>query len=244
MHGIRGVILAGGTGSRLMPLTKVTNKHLLPVGKKPMILHPVDKMLEARINDIMIITGPEHMGSIVNLLGSGREYQCRFTYRVQDESGGIAQALGLCQDFVGKSHCCVILGDNIFTSSIKPFVERFVSIDSGSLILLKDVTDPERFGVAELSQDRKTIVSIEEKPAHPKSNLAVTGIYFYDSHVFEVIRHLRPSKRNEIEISDVNSHYVKEGQMYWEMLPGEWTDAGTFPSWFLANEIMMREKAH
>lgn len=238
MIGVRGIVLAGGTGSRLMPLTKVTNKHLLPVGDRPMILHPVGKLVEAGIDDIMIITGPEHMGAIVNLLGSGKDYNCRFTYRVQDEAGGIAQALGLCADFVGRDHCCVILGDNIFTAPLTPYAQRFAKQRSGAMILLKKVPDPGRYGVAELSGDGSKVVSIEEKPKNPKTDLAVTGMYFYDARVFDVARTLKPSKRGELEITDVNNDYIQRGEMAWDELPGDWTDAGTFPSLYRANEIM------
>lgn len=240
MIGIRGIILAGGTGSRLHPLTLVTNKHLLAVGRLPMILHPINKMVEAGVDDIMVITGPEHMGAIVGLLGSGRQYRCTFTYKVQDQAGGIAQALGLCSDFVGRDHCCVILGDNIFTSSIKDMVVKFSIQRNGAMLLLKKVPDPGRYGVAELSGDQKTIVSIIEKPIDPKSDLAVTGIYLYDSNVFDIVRTLKPSGRGELEITDVNNEYVRQDKMMWEMLPGEWTDAGTFQSLQVANEIMAK----
>ena len=235
---IKGIILAGGTGSRLFPLTRVTNKHLLPVGRKPMIMHCVDKLTEAQITEIMIVTGPEHMGSIVNLLGSGKDYQCHFTYRVQDEAGGIAQALGLCTAFVGTDHCCVILGDNIFQTALTPYVQRFKDVSQGGMILLKAVPDPGRYGVAELSPDRKKVVRIEEKPKQPKSNFAVTGMYFYDSAVFDIIKTLKPSGRGELEITDINNDYVRRDLMLWDELPGEWTDAGTFQSLLRANEIM------
>jgi len=241
---MKGIILAGGTGSRLMPLTKVTNKHLLPVGNQPMIIHPVMKLVEAGINEIMIITGPEHMGSIVNLLGSGKDYKCRFTYRVQDEAGGIAQALGLCEGFVGINTCCVILGDNIFTSPISSYVHEFNMRHAcssrhpfhGAMVLLKKVLDPGRYGVAEVSGTK--IVSIEEKPKNPKSDLAVTGIYFYGSTVFETIKTLHPSKRGELEITDVNNYFISEHEMCWSELSGEWTDAGTFQSLAVANKMM------
>lgn len=178
---MKGIILAGGTGSRLYPLTKVTNKHLLPVGKKPMILHPVEKLLEADIKDIMVVTGVEHMGDVVNLLGSGKDYGCRFTYRVQDEAGGIAQALGLTEWFSRPSKITVLLGDNIFQDSLVLFAKDFHEQASGAKVLLKEVSDPGRFGVAEISGNK--ILGIEEKPVHPKSNLAVTGIYFYEAGV-------------------------------------------------------------
>lgn len=234
----KGIILAGGTGSRLFPLTRVTNKHLLPVGRKPMIMHCVDKLTDAGIKEIIVITGPEHMGAIVTLLGSGKDFGCQFTYRVQDEAGGIAQALGLCAGFVGPDHCCVILGDNMFTTSLKPYVERFSNNEKGSMILLKKVHDPGRYGVAELSSDKKKIVGIEEKPKQPKTDLAVTGMYFYDCSVFPLIKTLKPSGRGELEITDVNNDFIRRGLMEWDELPGEWTDAGTFESLLHANEIM------
>jgi glucose-1-phosphate thymidylyltransferase len=240
---MKGIILAGGTGSRLMPLTKVTNKHLLPVGNQPMIIHPVMKLVEAGITEIIIITGPEHMGSIVNLLGSGKDYQCKFTYRVQDEAGGIAQALGLCEGFVGNDTCCVILGDNIFTVPITAYVHEFnmryahsTRPFSGATVLLKKVPDPGRYGVAEVSGTK--IISIIEKPDDPKSDYAVTGIYFYGQTVFSIIRTLKPSGRGELEITDVNNYFIEKQEMCWSELPGEWTDAGTFPSLAIANKMM------
>lgn len=236
---MKGIILAGGTGSRLFPLTKVTNKHLLPVGRKPMILHPVTKLVEAGVKEILIVTGVEHMGDVVTLLGSGKDFGCRFTYKVQDEAGGIAQALGLAEDFSRDSRMVVILGDNIFTDSLKGFVAKFEEQASGAKILLKKVSDPHRFGVAELQGDR--ILSIEEKPRDPKSHFAVTGIYFYDENVFEFIRTLRPSQRGELEITDVNNAYIQKGAMSYETLAGDWTDAGTFESLKIANDLMVGE---
>ncbi|MBN2583132.1 MAG: NTP transferase domain-containing protein, partial [Planctomycetes bacterium] len=176
---MKGIVLAGGTGSRLRPLTNVTNKHLLPVGRYPMIYHPIYKLVNAGIEEVLIVTGREHMGDIVGLLGSGVDFGCKFTYKVQDEAGGIAQALALAAQFVGGDSCCVILGDQVFEDSIAPFVENYGRQGGGAKILLKEVEDAPRFGVAELSGDRKKVVGIEEKPAQPKSNLAVTGIYFY-----------------------------------------------------------------
>lgn len=234
---MKGIILAGGTGSRLFPLTKVTNKHLLPVGRKPMILHPVDKLVGAGISEILVVTGVEHMGAVVNLLGSGKDYKCKFTYKVQDEAGGIAQALGLAADFGRGSQTCVLLGDNIFSDSLAPFANQFQEQERGAMILLKAVKDPHRFGVAELQGER--VVGIEEKPRKPKSDLAVTGIYFYDSHVFEIIRTLKPSNRGELEITDVNNAYIAAGQMTFGTLPGNWTDAGTFESLRHANELAL-----
>jgi len=230
---MKGVVLAGGTGSRLYPLTKVTNKHLLPVGKKPMIYYPIGKMIEAGIHEILIVTGTEHMGDVVNLLGSGREFDCRFTYKVQDEAGGIAQALGLAENFAGNENVTVILGDNVFDASIADAVQNFKG--DGARIMIKKVTDPERFGVPELSGDK--ILGIEEKPDKPKSDYAVTGIYMYDANVFGYIRDLSPSDRGELEITDVNNHYIREGKMQFSILDGWWTDAGTFSSYFHANEL-------
>lgn len=225
---MKGVILAGGTGSRLFPLTKVTNKHLLPVGRKPMIYHPIEKLLEAGITEILLVTGLEHMGHVVALLGSGSSLGCRITYKVQDEAGGIAQALALAENFVHGDNVTVLLGDNIFEDSIVEFVKDFAVQARGAKIILKEVDDPHRFGVAELDGDR--VVGIEEKPKNPTSNLAVTGVYFYDSEVFNIIRNLQPSARGEYEITDVNNHYILKGRMTSGIFKGWWTDAGTFES--------------
>jgi len=235
---MKGVILAGGVGSRLHPLTKVTNKHLLPVGRYPMIYHPVYKLVRAGLRDILVVTGVEHMGDMVGQMGSGAAFGCRLTYKVQDEAGGIAQALGLAADFADGDRSCGILGDQIFTDPIGPFVRRFADQERGAMILLKEVEDAQRFGVAECSEDGKTVVGIEEKPEHPKTNLAVAGIYFYDERVFEMIRGLRPSGRGELEITDVNNDYIRRGQMTWDVLEGPWTDAGTFESLHRANTMM------
>ncbi len=233
---MKGVILAGGTGSRLYPLTKVTNKHLLPVGDQPMIYHPIQKLTEAGISEILIVTGTEHMGDVVNLLGSGKDFGCRFTYKVQDEAGGIAQALGLAENFAGDETVAVILGDNIFESSLKKAVEHYPG--SGAQIMLKEVPDPERYGVAELKGD--TVLSIEEKPKNPKSRFAVTGIYFYDARVYECIRNLKPSGRGELEITDVNNFYIQKGEMRSLLMEGWWTDAGTPDSYRLANKLVQQ----
>jgi len=237
---MKGLILAGGTGSRLFPLTKVTNKHLLPVGRKPMIVHPIEKLKQAGIREIMIVTGVEHMDAVVGLLGSGREFGCEFTYRVQDEAGGIAQAVGLARNFVHDSRVVVILGDNIFQDDISPYVAGFKKQKAGAKILLKEVRDPQRYGVAELRGGR--VIGIEEKPRKPKSNMAVTGIYMYDHHVFDVIRTLKPSGRGELEITDVNNAYIRKGRLTYDLLKGWWTDAGTFESFKLANELMFAEE--
>ncbi len=233
---LKGVILAGGTGSRLYPLTKVTNKHLLPVGNKPMIFHPIDKLREIGIEDILIVTGTEHMGDVVNLLGSGTEYQCRFTYKVQDQEGGIAQALGLAVNFAGDDPIIVILGDNIFEDNLQSAADNYSG--EGAMILLKDVPDPQRYGVATLNGDQVT--HIEEKPEQPKTSYAVTGVYFYDRKVFEFIRTLKPLDRGELEITDVNNHYIATGQMKSAPLKGWWTDAGTPDSYRLANKLVMQ----
>ncbi|HEV8322577.1 MAG TPA: sugar phosphate nucleotidyltransferase [Myxococcota bacterium] len=234
---MRGVVLAGGTGSRLHPLTKVTNKHLLPVGREPMVFHPLRKLREAGIREAMVVTGVEHMGDVVRLLGSGRELGMELTYRVQDEAGGIAQALGLARAFAAGEGVCVLLGDNVFQDSIGGAVERFGAQGGGARLLLKEVPDPQRYGVAKLADDGKRIELIIEKPKEPPSALAVTGIYLYDSTVFDLIRGLKPSGRGELEITDVNNAYVERGACHFEVLHGWWTDAGTFPSWRHANEL-------
>lgn len=230
---MKGIILAGGTGSRLFPLTKVTNKHLLPVGNKPMIYYPIKKLINAGIDEILIVTGTDHMGDVVNLLGSGKDFGCRFTYKVQDEAGGIAQALGLAENFVGNDTMTVILGDNIFETSLDKALNNYPG--SGGQILLQKVEDPERFGVAELEGNK--IVGIEEKPDQPKSDYAVTGIYMFDADVFELIKTLKPSGRGELEITDVNNHYIARGEMRFSVLDGWWTDAGTPESYKIANQL-------
>jgi glucose-1-phosphate thymidylyltransferase len=236
---MKGIVLAGGTGSRLMPLTKVTNKHLLPVGHKPMIFYPIEKLTSVGIEEILIVTGVEHMGDVVSLLGSGRDFGCRFTYKVQDQAGGIAQALALAENFADNQPLAVILGDNIFQANLKGYADRFVAQKVGARILLKQVEHPRRFGVAELADGK--IIGIEEKPEQPKSNYAVTGIYFYDASVFDIIRTLKPSARGEFEISHVNDIYIAEGQLAYDVLEGWWTDAGTFDSLTRANELVINE---
>lgn len=232
---MKGIILAGGTGSRLYPLTKVTNKHLLPVGKYPMIFHAVHKLKQAQISDILVVTGKDHMGDVVNLLGSGHEMGVTFTYKVQDEAGGIAQALDLAEQFVGDDQMVVILGDNVFEDDILPFVDNFRKQKSGAKILIQEVSDPTRFGVPELDGDR--IVSIEEKPKQPKSNYAVTGIYMFDHSVFDIIKTLKPSARGELEITDVNNAYIERGELTFDLLLGWWTDAGTHASLARAHDL-------
>jgi len=232
---MKGVILAGGTGTRLLPLTRVTNKHLLPIGKYPMIFYPIYKLKQAGIYEILVVTGREHMGDVIELLGSGRDFGVEFTYKVQDEAGGIAQALGLARHFVGNDRCVVILGDNIFEDDITPYVKNFERQERGAKVLLKEVPDPHRFGVPEIRDGK--IISIEEKPKNPKSNFAVTGIYMYDSEVFDIIKTLKPSERGELEITDVNNTYLKRGTLTYDILKGWWTDAGTPESLFRANEL-------
>jgi len=236
---LRGIVLAGGTGSRLMPLTKVTNKHLLPVGQKPMIFYPIEKLTAIGIEEILIVTGVEHMGDVVSLLGSGSNFGCRFTYKVQDQAGGIAQALALAENFAKDRQIAVILGDNIFRANLKSYADKFITQQAGGRILLKQVPYPQRFGVAEMSGDR--IIGIEEKPEQPKSDYAVTGIYFYDSAVFDIIRTLKPSERGELEITHVNEAYIEKCQLAYDILDGWWTDAGTFESLKRANELVMKD---
>jgi glucose-1-phosphate thymidylyltransferase len=237
---MKGVILAGGTGSRLTPLTKVTNKHLLPIGRRPMIIHAVNKLVESGIDDIMVITGTEHMGDMITLLGSGHDYGCSFTFRVQDQPDGIAGALLLCESFAANDSILVILGDNIFEDDLKEIVEKFESRSSGSspacLLCLKTVEDPHRFGVPEIINN--SIVRIVEKPKEPPSNYCVTGIYVYDSNVFDFIRTLQKSDRGEYEITDVNNAYIKKGLAAAHVITGWWTDAGTHPSYHLANKLV------
>lgn len=232
---MKAIILAGGTGSRLYPLTKVTNKHLLPVGRYPMIFHSVYKLKQAGLTDILIVTGKEHMGDVVNLLGSGNQMGISFTYKVQDEAGGIAQALGLAQQFVGNDQMVVVLGDNVFVDDISPYVVNFSEQKMGAKILIQQVPDPTRFGVPEIQGER--IISIEEKPARPKSDYAVTGIYMFDHKVFEIIKTLKPSSRGELEITDVNNAYIERGELTFDVLQGWWTDAGTHASLARANEL-------
>jgi glucose-1-phosphate thymidylyltransferase len=232
----RGVILAGGKGTRLGELTKVTNKHLLPVGPYPMVYHPLKKMTGAGLTDLLLVSGTEHMGDFVELLGSGKDHGCRITYRVQDEAGGIAQALGLAELFCHGVRSLVILGDNIFYDSLKDYVAAADKKPDWAWVLLKQVPDPQRYGVAEVRGD--AIISIEEKPKKPKSDFAVAGIYLYPADVFEVVKTLRPSARGELEITDVNRYYLEKGRLGHTLLQGYWTDAGTLESLAYANELV------
>jgi glucose-1-phosphate thymidylyltransferase len=233
---MRGIILAGGKGTRLGELTKVTNKHLLPVGPYPMVYHPLKKLIGAGIEDILLVSGTEHMGDFVELLGSGREHQCRLTYRVQDEAGGIAQALGLAELFCKDERCVVILGDNIFEDPLTQLLEEAAKHPDSAWVGLKKVHDPARYGVAELQGWR--LASIEEKPARPKSDYAVVGVYIYPSDVFDVIKALKPSRRGELEITDVNRYYLERQRLGYTILPGYWTDAGTLDSLAHANDVV------
>lgn len=232
---LNGIVLAGGTGSRLYPLTKVTNKHLLPVGRYPMIYHPLMRLREAGIERVAVVTSPEHMGDVVNLLGSGRTLGLDLTYRVQDQPGGIAQALGLCEHFAGGKPFLVALGDNILEDSLTREVDLFRRQKDGARILLKAVPDPERYGVPCFQGEE--IVEIMEKPKSPPSQYAVTGLYFYDAQVFDFIRTLSPSRRGEYEVSDLNSAYVKRSTLTYGILEGWWGDAGTLEGWHEANQL-------
>ena len=232
---MKGVILAGGTGSRLYPLTKVTNKHLLPVYDKPMIFYPIWTLVNAGIKEIMIVSGRGHAGHFLELLGSGADIGVKFTYEIQEEAGGIAQALGLAESFADEDDVAVILGDNIFQDNIKQDVFNF---KGGAKIFLKEVPDAHRFGVAELKGDK--VIGIEEKPREPKSNFAVTGLYIYSNSVFKVIKTLKPSARGELEITDVNNYFVNNGTMEYRILDGFWSDAGTFESLLRAGVLIQK----
>jgi glucose-1-phosphate thymidylyltransferase len=229
---MKGIVLAGGNGRRMEPITKVTNKHLLGVYDKPMIYYPVQTLINAGIKDIMVITGREHAGTFVRLLGSGKQFGVNFSFEFQDEAGGIAQALAMAEDFVDGCCCAVILGDNIFEDDFSKQIKGF---EGGAHIFLKEVHDPGRFGVPELDGDK--VLAIEEKPENPKTNYAVTGLYLYDNAVFDIIKTLKPSARGEMEITDVNNHYIKNASMKASQVKGEWTDAGTFESLYAANRI-------
>jgi glucose-1-phosphate thymidylyltransferase len=230
---MKGIVLAGGLGTRLHPLTRVTNKHLLPVYDRPMVFYPIQKLVEAGIEDILVVTGGSHAGDFLRLLGNGREFGLKhLNYTYQEGEGGIAEALGLAEHFADGGPVVVVLGDNIFSASIAGPVARFRERPVGARLLLKEVDDAERFGVPELDGDR--IVAIHEKPATPPSRFAVTGIYMYDGRVFDVIRTLKPSQRNELEITDVSNRYIEWGELEYEVMEGWWTDAGTIPSLYRA----------
>lgn len=240
---IKGVILAGGLGTRLMPLTKITNKHLLPVYNRPMIHWPILSLIDAGVTEIMIVTGGSFAGDFLQLLENGAEFGLRdIHYTYQKGEGGIAAALSLAEDFVDRDRIVVILGDNIFEKSLRPHVEAYRQQATGAKILLREVPDPQRFGVPELRGDK--VVGIEEKPKAPKSSYAVTGVYMYDDYVWDIIRTLKPSGRGELEITDVNNAYIRRGDLTWGMIDGWWSDAGTFDSLLLASQLVSeRERA-
>jgi glucose-1-phosphate thymidylyltransferase len=240
---MKGVVLAGGLGSRLKPLTKVTNKHLLPVFNQPMIYYPIRTLINAGIDDIMIVTGGNSAGDFLKLLGNGKDFGLKhLNYAYQDGEGGIADALSLVEHFADDEPVCVVLGDNIIEGNIRTAAQEYAKQNKGAKILLKKVPDPQRFGVPAI--DGARVLRIEEKPVDPKSDYAVIGIYFYDSSVFDVIKTLVPSGRGELEITDVNNHYIGRGEMTWNELDGWWTDAGTFESLLLASKLVARSGAN
>jgi len=237
---MKGIVLGGGTGKRLFPLTKISNKHLLPVYNKPMIYYPIQKLVDAGIKDILIVTGKEHAGEFLRLLGSGKEFGVNFTFELQEEAGGIAQALSLAEDFADDERIAVILGDNIIEDDLSKEISDFENSEFDAKIFLKEVEDAERFGVAELDGDK--VIGIEEKPKKPKSNYAVVGLYLYTAEVFDVIKKLKPSARGEYEITDVNNHFIKKGTMGAGFIKGYWTDAGTFDSLLRASQLVKEKE--
>ncbi len=234
---MKGVLICGGSGTRLKPLTEITNKSLLPVYDKPLILYPLQVLLDAGMKEIAVISGSEHVDQMAGFLGSGERFGCEFSYRVQDKANGIAQALGLAENFVGGDSVCAILGDNIYFDDLSSRIQSFTK---GAHLFLKEVEDPERFGVAEIKGE--TVVSIEEKPKKPKTNMAVTGCYVYDERCFDIIRNLKPSARGEYEISDVSAWYAERGLAKATTLQKEWVDAGTFDSLFRAADLVRRHR--
>jgi glucose-1-phosphate thymidylyltransferase len=240
---MKGVILAGGLGSRLHPLTKITNKHLLPIHDQPMIYYPIQTLINAGIDDIMIVTGGNSAGDFLKLLGNGKDFGLKhLNYTYQEGEGGIADALSLVEHFADDDPICVVLGDNIIEKNIRSAADEYRSQGGGAKIILKEVHDPQRFGVPEL--DGSKVVSIDEKPSEPRSNFAVIGVYFYDNSVFDVIKTLVPSDRGELEITDVNNHYIEQGTMSWNELDGWWTDAGTFESLLRASNLVAETGAN
>ncbi len=240
---MKGVVLAGGLGTRLLPLTKVTNKHLLPVYDRPMIYYPIQTLVNAGITEIMLVTGGNNAGDFLKLLGNGKAFGLKhLNYTYQEGEGGIADALKLAEHFSDGAPICVILGDNIIQGHVVHAAEAFRRQGAGAKILLKEVKDPQRFGVPVL--DKQRVVKIEEKPAQPKSPYAVTGIYFYDARVFDIIKTLKPSGRGELEITDVNNAYIEAGTLTWDLLDGWWTDAGTIESLYLANQLVSQTGAN
>ncbi len=240
---MKGIVLAGGLGTRLYPLTKVTNKHLLPIYHKPMIYYPIETLVQAGISEILVVTGGKNAGDFLRLLGNGKEFGLKhINYTYQEGEGGIAAALALAEFFADHGPICVILGDNIIEQSIAGYVDNFRRQKSGARILLKEVDDPERFGVAEIRGNQ--IIRIEEKPQVPASRYAVTGIYMYDCDVFDIVKGLKPSRRGELEITDVNNAYIQSGKMEYDILEGWWTDAGTFESLLRASNLVSQKEQH
>jgi len=240
---MKGIVLAGGLGSRLHPLTKITNKHLLPVYNQPMIYYPIQTLINAGIDDIMIVVGGNSAGDFLKLLGNGKNFGLKhLNYTYQEGEGGIADALSLVEHFADDEPVCVVLGDNIIEGNIRQATLNYQKQGKGAKILLKTVHDPQRFGVPEIDDDR--VLHIEEKPQNPKSDFAVIGIYFYDSTVFNIIKTLKPSNRGELEITDVNNHYINRGEMTWNELEGWWTDAGTFESLLHATNLVAKTGAN
>lgn len=240
---MKGVILAGGLGTRLFPLTKITNKHLLPVYDRPMIYYPIECLVNAGIDDIMIVTGGRFAGDFLSLLGNGKDFGLKgLNYAYQEGEGGIAEALGLAEHWAKGDDVAVVLGDNIIERNIRKALSNFRAQKKGAKIILKEVPDPERFGVATLAGDK--VVRIVEKPQNPQSNLAVIGIYMFDGRVWEIIKTLKPSERGELEITDVNNWYIKDGSMTYEVLEGWWTDAGTFKSLHQASTFVAQGGAN
>jgi glucose-1-phosphate thymidylyltransferase len=240
---MKGVVLAGGTGSRLNPLTRVTNKHLLPVYDKPMVYYPIQTLVNAGIHEILLVTGGKNAGDFLRLLGNGRDFGLKhLNYTYQEGEGGIAEALGLAEYFAAGEQICVVLGDNIIENNICQAVETFKKQGEGAKVLLKEVAEAQRFGVAEIQGNR--VVGIEEKPTAPKSKYAVIGVYLYDSSVFQKIRRLKPSGRGELEITDVNNFYIEENKLSCEFLDGWWTDAGTFDSLLRATNLVAKTGAN
>jgi glucose-1-phosphate thymidylyltransferase len=243
MSTIKGIVLAGGLGSRLYPLTAVTNKHLLPVWNKPMIYYPIQTLVDSGVTEVMVVTGGNNAGDFLMLLGDGKELGLKhIEYAYQKGQGGIADALKLAEDFADNAKIVVVLGDNIIEKSIKTSVDKFKDQENGARILIKEVPDPQRFGVVEFDKKKNTISKIVEKPKNPKSKYAVTGVYMYDNGVFDIAKRLRPSKRGELEITDVNNAYIKAGLMQYDMLSGFWTDSGTFESLLRANNLVARKQ--
>ena len=240
---IKGIILAGGLGTRMFPLTKITNKHLLPVYDKPMIYYPLQALVNAGIEDILIVTGGNYAGDFLRLLGNGQEFGLKhINYTYQEGEGGIAAALSLAEFFADKDKICVMLGDNVIEKNIRKAVQAFEEQKEGAMIMVKEVPDPQRFGVPVIEGEK--IVKIEEKPASPQSPYAVTGIYMYDNAVFDIVKSLKPSDRGELEITDVNNAYIERGQLTWEILDGWWTDAGSFDSLLRASQLVAESGAN